>query len=604
MFQPFRPSRIYVFLMVLVVAGALAMTLKVTGDPRNGTFLTAVSKNGTDLELRSEGKMLADEVLSGQVTLGPEEPITQNTSSGNDGEALVGSNVQVNDPALDNIQIFPGFRPFLHFTQSETTVAASGQNIVVSYNNSAGLKLGPNPSGPGLVFTQILLSGYSFSTDGGKTFTSAFVPPAPGVGFTFGDGVVVVDRHGNFYYASLGEGIGPDGNVHGAVVVNKSTDGGQTFGPGVVAAIDDGSDKNWIAVGPDPEVPNRDNVYVTWTTFSSTGSAVSFAVSKDGGQTFQSTIGLFAPGPNHDNRMPQNFIQFTNPVVDPANGRLYIPFAQFSNSNVDFLRMLVSNDAGQSFDFVNFHIPTAPGPTLIPLVQPGTLEDCGRPGGGFRLAIVQGNNIGGGRFGFPRFVQSSRLTIQPALAALNGNLSLAYNASDSPIFGDPASGSNIFLLRSSDGGNTWTRPQQVNPSVAGEPRHVYPAITAEGFGEQVDVTFFTQHADGTVDLDLVGSTGEDSSALRVTNQSFNLTPSNIPIPTATQPFRTQNFDRNIVACYDLGEYVGLFNNNGTIYAVWGGNPNLVTEPTNPLDPLSGQTHAQADNFFQIVKPMN
>jgi hypothetical protein len=594
--------------MVLVVASALAMTLKVTGGQPGGTFLTAVSKNGQDLELRSEAKILADEVLSGQVTFSPDEPTTQNTSSGTGEQALVGPNVQVNDPALDNIQIFPGFRPFLHFTQSETTVAASGQNVVVSYNNSAGLKVALN-SKRAAVFTQILLSGYSFSTDGGHAFTSAFVPPAPGVGpVTFGDGVVVVDRHGNFYYASLGAGIGPDSKAHGAVVVNKSTDGGKTFGPGVVAAIDDGSDKNWIAVGPDPEVPDRDNVYVTWTTFSSTGSAVSFAVSKDGGQTFQATIGLFAPGPDHDQKKPQNFIQFTNPVVDPANGRLYIPFAQFSNSNVDFLRMLVSNDAGQSFHFVDFHIPTAPGPTLVPLVQPGTLEDCGRPGGGLRLAIVQGNDIGGGRFGLPRFVQSSRLTIQPALAALNGNLSVAYNASDSPIFGDPASGSNIFLISSSDGGNTWTRRRQVNPSVAGEPRHVYPAITAEGFGKQVDVSYYTQHADGRVDLDLVG-TGEDSdsalgNSLRITNQSFNLTPSNIPIPTLTQPFRTQNFDRNIVPCYDLGEYVGLFNNNGSIFAVWGGNPNLVTEPTNPLDPISGQTHAQADDFFQIVKPMN
>lgn len=606
MFQPFRPSRIYLFLMVLVVAGALAMTLRVTGGPRNNTFLTAVSKNGEDLELRSAGKMLADEVLSGQVVFTPDEPTTQNTSLDTGEPSLVGPNVQVNDPALDNIQIFPGFRPFLHFTESESTVAAFGQNVVVSYNSSAGLVVGPNPNGPGLIFTQVLLSGYSFSSDGGHTFTSGFVPPAPNVGLqTFGDGVVVVDRGGNFYYASLGAGVGSDGNIHGAVVVNKSTDGGRTFGPGVVAGIDDGSDKNWIAVGPDPQDPSRDNVYVTWTTFSSTGSAVSFAVSKDGGQTFQATIGLFAPGTSHDPKKPQNFIQFTNPVVDPANGRLYIPFAHFSNSNVDFLQMLVSDDAGSTFRFANFHIPGAPGPTLVPLVQPGTMEDCGRPGGGFRVAIVQGNNIGGGRSGLPRFVQSSRLTIQPALAASNGNVFIAYNASDSPLFGDPASGSNIFLLRSSDGGNTWTGPRQVNPSVAGEPRHVYPAIAMTGGGEGVAINYYTQHADGTVDLDLVSTGKEDASnSIRVTNQSFNLVPSNIPIPTATQPFRTTNFDRNIVPCYDLGEYVGLFNNSGSLFAVWGGNPNLVTEPTNPLDPLSGQTHAQPDDFFQIVKPIH
>jgi len=157
--------------------------------------------------------------------------------------------------------------------------------------------------------------------------------------------VVVVDRRGNFYYSSLG--LTADG--HGAVVVNVSTDGGRTFGAGVIAAVDDGSDKSWIAVGPDPNNPGRDNVYVTWTSYSSTGSAVAFAVSTDGGQTFQSKI-IFAPGPDPDPTHPQNFTQFTNPVVDRSNGRLYIPFAHFSNSNTDFLQMLVSDDAGKRSD--------------------------------------------------------------------------------------------------------------------------------------------------------------------------------------------------------------------------------------------------------------
>lgn len=564
------------------------------------TVVTAVSKSGGDLDLRSAGRILRDEAAN-QVLLGPETVPTTSPLVTTGKNPLRGPNVQVNDPALDNIQFFDGFRPFLHYTQSETTVAAHGQDIVVSYNNSAGITLAPNPGGPGLIFTRVQLSGYSFSSDGGQTWASAYVPAAPGVGpFTFGDGVVTVDRRGNFYYASLGSTA--DG--HGAITLNVSTDGGRTFGDGLIAGVDDGSDKNWIAVGPDPNNPGHDNIYVTWTSFSSTGSAVALAVSKDGGQTFQSSI-IFAPGPDPDPTHPQNFVQFTNPAVDRSNGRLYVPFAHFSNSDTDFLQMLVSDDGGQTFRFANFDIPGALDPTLIPLVQPGTFEDCGN--GGLRVAIVQGSDIGGGQFGLPRFVQSSRLTIQPALAVENGNVFLAYNASDSPFFGDPASGSNIFLLRSTDGGQTWIGPQQVNPTVTGEPRHVYPAIAIESAGQQVDVSYYTQHADGTVDLDLA-STGRSSKftlgkATRVTSQSFNLVPSNVPIPTPTNPFRTTNFDRDIVPCYDLGEYVGLFNNKGNVYASWGDNRNQVTEPSDPLDPLSGQTHAQADNFFQKVKPL-
>jgi hypothetical protein len=594
------PRQLLLTLAVLLAAALCSVGQAQDQPPNAITFATAVSKSGGDLDLRSAGRFLRDQVV-GHVVLEPDAIATSSPSVTTGTTALPSPNTQVNDPALDNIQVFPSFGPFLHYTQSETTVAAAGPNIVVSYNNSAGITLARTPKNgfqppkspdPGLVFTRVQLSGYSVSSDGGQTWTSGYVPAAPGVGpFTFGDGAVVVDRRGNFYYSSLG--LTADG--HGAVVVNVSTDGGRTFGAGVIAAVDDGSDKSWIAVGPDPTNPGRDDVYVTWTSFSSTGSAVAFAVSTDGAQTFQSKI-IFAPGTDPDPTHPQNFTEFTNPVVDRSNGRLYIPFAHFSNSNTDFLQMLVSDDAGQTFRFSNFNIPGALDPTLVPLVQPGTFEDCGN-NGGLRLAIVQGNNIGGGQFGLPRFVQSSRLTIQPALAVESGNVFLAYNASNSPFFGDPSSGSNIFLLRSTDGGQTWTGPQQVNPIVVGEPRHVYPAIAIGG--SQVDVSYYTQHADGTVDVDLSPSLGK---ATRVTSQSFDLVPSNIPIPTPKLPFQTTNFDRNIVPCYDLGEYVGLFNNAGNVYAVWGDNRNQVTEPSNPHNPLSGLTHAQPDVFFQQVAP--
>ena len=599
--------RLFVTLAVLLAAAlcGTGQAQTTSGGSQSGSFTTAVSKSGGDLDLRSAGRFVRDQVL-GHVVFGPEAIATSSPSVTAGTTPFASPNTQVNDPALDNIQIFPAHRPFLHYTQSETTVAAAGQNIVVSYNNSAGVTVARTPKniftppkggGPGLVFTRVQLSGYSVSNDGGQTWTSGYVPAAPGVGpFTFGDGAVAVDSRGNFYYSSLGSTA--DG--HGAVVVNVSTDGGRTFGAGVIAAVDDGSDKSWIAVGPDPTNPSRDNVYVTWTSFSSTGAAVAFAVSTDGGQTFQSKI-IFAPGPDPDPTHPQNFTEFTNPVVDRSNGRLYLPFAHFSNSNTDFLQMLVSDDAGQTFRFTNFNIPGALDPTLIPLVQPGTFEDCGNDGG-FRLAIVQGNNIGGGQLGLPRFVQSSRLTIQPALAVENGNVSLAYNASDNPFFGDPSSGSDIFLLSSTDGGVTWTGPQQVNPTVAGEPRHVYPAIAIVAIGSggsQVDVSYYTQHADGSVDLDFSSGVG---TATRVTSQSFDLVPSNIPIPRPHLPFLTTNFDRVIVPCYNLGEYVGLFNNNGNVYAVWGDNRNQVTEPTNPHNPISGQTHAQPDVFFQQVAP--
>src|SRR5690349_5926710 len=48
--------------------------------------------------------------------------------------AMVGrsvNSVQVNDPALDNIQTFPGTRPFELSIQSEVSSASFGENVVV-----------------------------------------------------------------------------------------------------------------------------------------------------------------------------------------------------------------------------------------------------------------------------------------------------------------------------------------------------------------------------------------------------------------------------------------------------------------------------------------
>jgi hypothetical protein len=149
----------------------------------------------------------------------------------------------------------------------------------------------------------------------------------------------------------------------------------------------------------------------------------------------------------------------------------------------------------------------------------------------------------------------------------------------------------------------------VNPDVGSDIRHVHPAIALNEDDGQVNISYYTQNASGSVDLDLATAKSDDeklnvSDPIRITSQSFNLPPTNIPIPTATQKFRTQNYDRNVVACYALGEYNGLFNNHGKLYAVWGDDRNRVTEPVNALDPNSGLTHPQEDTFFQKVRPQD
>jgi len=555
---------------------------------------TIVNKGGAEVDLRSFGRVAADDTIrTGGVLL-------TNDATPVSGPAVVpqvqtrGGNTQVNDPGLDNIQIFPGFRPFVEFTQSETSIAAVGQNIVATYNTSAFQPLVPVPGG--LAFVHRFLSGYSSSTDGGKTWVSSFMPPLPGSIFTFGDPAIATDRTGNFYFA----GLGADSAGRFTIQVNKSTNGGRTFGAAVLVQQDNGGDKEWIAVGKDPGVPGRDNVYVTWTSFQASGAQLRLGRSFDGGASFV-TKTIFAPPPDPDPTKPQNSLQFSNPVVDPITGRLYIPFIQFSNSDTDFIRVLASDDAGETFSFLTFNVAGAPSPTVLPVVQAGELVDGGS--GGLRLAIHAGPALAG-RVGLRQFVQTTRLVTQPAFAARNGVLYLAWSQSTSPFFGDPNSGSNVLFIRSSNGGATWSAPIQVNPASVSDVHHVLPALDISASGTSVHVGYFTQHADESVDVDLAnsqdnGTTFPVNRTVRLTSTPFVLPPTVIRLTAGPTP--TTNYDRTIVSAYSLGEYLSVTAANGSVFVLWGDARNHVTEPVNPLSPISGQTHSQQDVFFQEVK---
>lgn len=581
------------FVLALLVLPSLLLVSTSRAQVSPTSF---VSKLGMEIDVRSGGRVLEDDIatsrvilpdLAGPVAGVPAVPQIQ----------LRGGNLQVNNPGEDFIQLFTGFRPFVRATQSEVSTAASGRNIVVTYNDSTGIHVSPNPNGSGLIVDRVQLSGFATSNDGGQTWKSGFIPPSAGAAETFGDPSVGVDRHGVFYFANLAADA-----AHGTIQVNKSTDGGNTWSPGVVVQEDDASDKEWLAVGPDPVVKSRDNVYVTWTSFQNAACELRFGVSKDGGATFAART-IFVPTADPDPTKPQNCLSFSNPVVDPITGTLYVPFLHFSNADQDFIQILISDDAGATFHFATFNIPGAPDPTVLPVTQPGELTSCGT--NNLRLTVHDAAFGGFGQFGLPRYINASRMILQPAFAARNGILYLAWNNSTSLFFGDPNGNSNVLFMRSDDGGNTWTGPAVVNPPETTDTHHVLPSLAIDNDPNDVHISYYTQHSNGTIDLDMANSHDRGNSfpanrTVRVTSTSFNLPPTNIPLSGAPG-FAATNYDRQIAVCYALGEYQSVTTANGSVYAGWGDMRNTITEPTDPLDPISGQTHPQEDVFFQKVK---
>jgi hypothetical protein len=552
--------------------------------------------------IRSAGGQAA-QLLRGAVpasSLPPGVPVSGQKSSGNSGKKTVGPSVQVNDPALDYITTFPGLtRPFEFATQSETSTVSMGQDVVVGYNSSAGSVVEFFP-GFGLAFTQLLFSAYSVSHDGGQTWTSNFVPPvSPNAPFTFGDPSLAADRNGNIFYASLGTDAFGD---HNTIIINKSTDKGSTFAAAQVVVVDDGSDKEWIAIGPDPKTPSRDNIYITWTSFQATGSELRLARSIDGGATW-TTKQLFAPV---DDGINSASIQFSNPVVDATSGRLYVPFLHFSNGDADNVRVLVSDDGGGTFHFLAFNIAGAVDKFAFPNVTPGALNDC--RGGGIRNALHQGPATAG-RFGLSQWAQATRLISQPTAAAERGRFVFAINSSTSPFFADASAGSLIRVVLSPDGGASWTAPLTIAPSTVADPQHVHPSLALGQNGNRVWVGYYVQQSDEKLRTDLA-TLHVDGKKLRLdqttglSNVAFDLTPSNITRTATT----TTNFDRTVTTCYDIGEYMSVAarvrggSDTDGVVAAWGDNRNTWTGPSPPPAPGSSApgTHAQPDVFFGRV----
>src|SRR5262245_44567944 len=122
-----RCAPVLVLIVTLVMAAGLVRAAFDDDDDEAGPGPTTVNKNGFEVDERSVGKIAADDTLaSGGVILAdafspvPGQPTFPQLQ-------LRGGNIQVNDPGLDNIQIFTGFRPFIEYTQSETSLAASGR---------------------------------------------------------------------------------------------------------------------------------------------------------------------------------------------------------------------------------------------------------------------------------------------------------------------------------------------------------------------------------------------------------------------------------------------------------------------------------------------
>jgi hypothetical protein len=512
------------------------------------SVMTSAAKAGTNPEWANNPRVdatgdLVVRVLNGSLTA-PSGPSRQGTVCAAEPSAT--GNVQVNCLAEDDASP--------QNTQSETSVAAFGNKVVVGFNDSL------------VCCTPALnLTGYSVSTDGGNTFTDMGDLPWKPFVQPIGDPAVAHDDSGNFYFASLA--LGSDGlGAHSLISFYKMPAGTNTFQlvsvpVNVGSGVNFFADKEYLAVAPDGT--GHLHFYITWTFFSRAPQSPIMLTDSTDGVKWRTTMlsGSLACA------------QFSNPV--PHGGTLFVSWEESVPEGCTNPTITAATERMATFDVAS---GTVLGITTITSVKGSgdKIVACNNPQDLREVIETQTGH-------------DARLGEYPSTTIdENGVLYAVWNDRPDGVGGDNANATRIFLSFSRDGNETWSTPQQItaSPNTVTMSDRFDPWITADSAGLHA---MWYERVPGTP-VDLIQTNKEDLSLATAT-----VGPSprgEVKLSTVAFPIVQTNPQQDpvIAFCY-MGDYNNITSNGSTRFVTWGDNRNVVTTS-------AGVTENQPDVFLQ------
>lgn len=286
-----------------------------------------------------------------------------------------------------------------------------------------------SPKDPRQVVAGAILDNVYHSHDGGRSWESGILESPYGV---FGDPAITADKEGAFYYLHLSDpsGMGwADEHLLDRIVIQRSDDYGRTWNEGSYTGHrhPKDQDKHWIAIDP-----ATNQLIVTWTEFDKYGSTdpndksrILFSKSVDKGTTWSEPVAINQYDGNclDDDDTTEGAV----PAVGP-NGELYVSWAY--HEKIYFDRSL---DGGKSWLDKDIMIAGQPGGWTFDV--PGINRTNGMP------------------------VTAVDLSEGPYRGAIYVNWSDQRNGIND---------TDIWLSRSTDGGNKWSEPVRVNNDPPGK----------------------------------------------------------------------------------------------------------------------------------------
>jgi hypothetical protein len=397
---------------------------------------------------------------------------------------------------------------FSLFLFSSTTLFSQYQNIKVSKSGKPEeVTISINPTNPLNLAAGANIDYYYYSMDGGLTWTEGHLASTLGV---YGDPCMIFDPDGNLYYSHLS--IPSSESWLDRIVVQKSINGGMTWNDGVGIGLNPPKqqDKEWL-VADFTNSAYHNNLYVAWTEFDAYGSSdpndstrILFSSSTDSGSNWSQPARISDRG--GDCLDGDSTVEGAVPAVGP-NGEVYVSWAGPLGIMFD-----KSTDGGVTF-----------GQDIFVTSQPG--------GWAFNVSGISRCN------GLP--VTACDISN----SAHRGNIYI--------LWSDQRNGVNdteIFLIKSTDGGQTWGNTTRVNNDTSSR-QQFFPWIAIDPMTGFIYVIFYDRRetAGDTTDVYVAKSTdgGDSFINFKVSESSF--------VPNSTVFF---------------GDYTNIAARNGKIFPIW------------------------------------